>query len=144
MLHDLSAIKSTGFSGAGLVLYQDATQLSQFHCDLVNDDKNLLRLKIGTKSMLTYLSKITNYQHPYHDGFHFINGEGILTHVAQFFSPPVIKMPNLLDQGARTFCAQCGSKIPGVLMIGSVSSHRNVYLFQEGNFVNPSILHQAA
>ncbi|MDF2868079.1 MAG: hypothetical protein K0S11_1549, partial [Gammaproteobacteria bacterium] len=66
-----------------------------------------------------------------------------LTHVAQFFSPPVYKwLPNILGQGARTFCSQCGSNMEGVLMIGSVSSSGTIYLFEQGQLVNERLRSQ--
>ncbi len=145
LLMDLSVMKSQNFSGAGFVLYNDLTVLSQYHCNLVNDGVEVPPLKIGTKALTTYLIEIAKYQHPYHDGFHFINGDGVLTHVAQFFSPPVNKfISNVLGQGARTFCSQCGSKVDGVLMVGSVSSNRGIYLYENGNLVNKNFLYEAA
>lgn len=145
MLTELSVTRSQHFSGAGFVLYNDLVELSQYHCNLVNDGQLIPPLKLGTKSLMTYLLEISKYQHPYHDGFHFINGEGVLTHVAQFFSPPVNKyLPKILGQGARTFCSQCGSNVNGVLMVGSVSSNRSIYLFEKGNLVNNSFLCNAA
>ena len=137
MLTELAATTSTQFSGAGFVLYNDLSSLSQYHCNLVNDGKLVTPLKIGSKSLTTFLLEISEFTHPYHDGFHFINSDGILTHVAQFFSPPVNKyLPNILGQGARTFCSQCGSNLDGVLMVGSVSTNRSIYLFEKGNLVN--------
>ncbi len=145
MLTELSAIKSQNFSGAGFVLYNNLTELSQYHCNLVNDGQLIPPLKLGTKSLIVYLEEISKYQHPYHDGFHFINSEGVLTHVAQFFSPPVNKfLPKILGQGARTFCSQCGSNVNGVLMVGSVFSNRSIYLFEKGNLVNANLLCEAA
>lgn len=137
LLRELVELKNPYFSGAGFVLYKNLETLSTYHCNLINDKKNLPLLKLGSQSLTNYLSKISSYKHPYHDGFHFINHKGQLTHVAQFFSPPVndavIRIPG---QGARTFCAQCGSIIDGVLMIGSVSSNGQIYLFERGNLIN--------
>jgi hypothetical protein len=130
---ELSMTEKKGFSGVGLVLYENMSTLSQYHCDLVDDDKKIPQLKVGSRDLVAYLNEITDYQHPYHDGFHFINSEGFLTHVAQFFSPPVNKqVKNIQGQGARTYCAQCGSFIDGVLMVGSVSSKKYTHLFEKG------------
>lgn len=141
LLIDLSEAEDKSFSGAGFVLYDDPKTLKQYHCNLVNDEQTLPFLKLGTDELLLYLTKISNYQHPYHDGFHFINGDGVLTHVAQFFSPPVSQLiPNVQGQGARTFCSQCGSNIEGVILMGSVSSNRNIYLFENGKLVNEKLV----
>lgn len=141
----LAEMSTADFSGAGFILYNDITQLSKYHCNLVNDGKNIQSLKIGTKAILDYLSIISKYQHPYHDGFHFINGEGELTHVAQFIAPPINRnLPNTPGHGARTFCSLSASCIPGVQMIGSISSNQSIYLFEKGQLVNSHFLYQAA
>lgn len=145
LLLELSKHKNQNFSGAGIVLYKNINLLSKYHCDLVNDSQISMPLKLGTHNLISYLLEISSYQHPYHDGFHFINGNGVLTHVAQFFSPPVSKpMPNILGQGARTFCSQCGSTIKGVVMVGSISSSSKIYLFENGKLVNKSFLYDFA
>ena len=127
--------KSNGdFSGVGLVLYESLESLSNYHCNLVNDQQQLPALQLGTEALVNYLLTIADYQHPYHDGFHFINNQGQLTHVAQFLSPPVYKLKNNnTRQGARTFCSQCGSNIPGVVLVGAISSTQQVSLFHQGN-----------
>ena len=143
LLEELSALKSQRFSGIGLVLYDNLELLTKYHCNLVNDGQAIPPLKLGTRELSAYLLAIADYHHPYHDGFHFINSDGILTHVAQFFSPPVYKwLPNILGQGARTFCSQCGSNMEGVLMIGSVSSSGTIYLFEQGQLVNERLRSQ--
>jgi hypothetical protein len=141
LLVNLSETEDKNFSGAGFVLYDNPQILKNYHCNLVNDNKSLPFLKLGTDELLLFLTKIANYRHPYHDGFHFINSDGVLTHVAQFFSPPVNKLiPNIQGQGARTFCSQCGSKIAGVVLMGSVSSNRNIYLFENGELANEKFI----
>lgn len=129
----LSDLEIKNFSGVGLVLYHEMNNLSQYHCNLVDDDKEIPKVKLGTQDLISYLIEIADYRHPYHDGFHFINSKGILTHVAQFFSPPVNKyIKNVRGHGARTYCAQSGSLVEGVLMVSSVSSRRNIHLFSNG------------
>lgn len=132
LLTSLSQRSGQRFSGVGLVLYEHLDSLSNYHCNLVNDQKQLPKLELGTEAFENYLLAIADYQHPYHDGFHFINSQGLLTHVAQFLSPPVNKSTKILRQGARTFCSMCGSNIPGVILVGSVSSTREIHLFREG------------
>lgn len=137
LLRELSTARNQSFSGAGFVLYHDLEVLANYHCNLVDDGQQVPPLKLGTKALTNYVVEIAQHQHAYHDGFHFINADGVLTHVAQFFSPPVHKsIANIPGQGARTFCSQCGSKMEGVLMVGSVSSNYNIYLFKKGRLVN--------
>ena len=141
LLESLAKNSNVSFSGAGLVLYKRKMPLSMYHCNLNNATPDYGLLRMGTKKFLTYLMEISHYQHPYHDGFHFINAEGILTHVAQFFSPPIVhSFVNLPGQGARTFCARCGSKIEGVLMVGSVSSTNSISLFQNGELISRKLI----
>ena len=139
MLNRLAVHKDQNFSGAGFVLYDELTTLSKYHCNLVEQEQDMPTLMLGTPGLVDYLMEISHYQHPYHDGFHFINKHGVLTHVAQFFSPPVYKFaPEIKGQGARTYCSQCGSKIDGVIMIGSISSKRHIHLFKKGKSIpNP-------
>jgi hypothetical protein len=136
LLEALSETTDSNFSGAGIILYDNPTQLANYHCDLVKNAIIPNDLKLGSTALLSYLIKISSYQHPYHDGFHFINSQGLLTHVAQFVSPPIsTQLRNLGANGARTFCSQCSSSIEGVLMIGSVSSSRKISVFQNGKIL---------
>jgi hypothetical protein len=138
ILQQLSLIKNGNYSGTGLVLYNDSKLLSKYHCNLINNDQYIPFLTLSDEEIIHYLSHISNYQHPYHDGFHFINSKGILTHVAQFLSPPIDRsMISITGLGSRTFCSQCTSKIPGVIMIGSVSSTGKIHTFMNGELFIP-------
>lgn len=140
LLIELSSNKDKNFSGLGLILYDDLNILSQHHCNLVNNEQYVPPLKLGTHKLTNYLVEISHYQHPYHDGFHFMNKQGVLTHVAQFFSPPIHKfLPEVIGQGARTYCSQCGSNIVGITLIGSISSKRNIHLFKKGKLFNEAL-----
>jgi len=138
LLMTLSQEKIKQFSGTGLVLYQHLNDIQHYHCNLINDAK-MSSLTHGADALLKYLSQISTYHHPYHDGFHFINTKGTLTHIAQFFSPPLIKpIRNIQGQGARTLCALHGSTIEGVIAIGTISSNHDVFLFKKGKMNQPA------
>ncbi|HEX2549226.1 MAG TPA: hypothetical protein VHM20_05300 [Gammaproteobacteria bacterium] len=131
----LSENATMGFSGAGFVLYHNIHLLSGYHCNLVRH-RPLPVLQLGTNDFNAFIEKVSNLNHPCHDGFHFINAGGILTHIAQFFSPPANAfMNNIRGQGARTFCSQVGSLLPGVILIGSVSITKNIYVFEKGKLI---------
>ena len=133
LLADLSNNQDAHFSGIGLILYNNRDQLASYHCALASNTPLANNLKLGNQNLLDYLNKISSCQHPYHDGFHFIDSQGYLTHVAQFVAPPITnQLRNLGKNGARTFCSQCSSAIEGVLLVGSVSSSRKITLFQAG------------
>jgi hypothetical protein len=141
LLLELSQENNQEFSGAGFVLYSNLVELSKYHCSLVRDELPIPLLKLGMTEITSYLLEISNYNHPYHDGFHFINCDGAITHVAQFLSPPVNHLrPSIEGKGARTFCSQCASNVEGVLIVGSVSSNRSIHLFEKGKLVNGAFL----
>jgi len=132
-----SKVSNEGFSGAGFVLYNDLNSLSEYHCNLVNHYRVLPLLQLGTDDFNAFIIKISNIKHPCHDGFHFISSTGILTHIAQFFSPPANKRINNIEgQGARTFCTQAGSMLKGVTLVGSVSTNKSIYIFENGKRVD--------
>lgn len=133
LLSKLNKLEIEKFSGIGLVLYQSLAEINDYHCNLVNDVDEVPALKLGSNELTQYLSEISSYQHPYHDGFHFIDSTGTLTHIAQFFSPPIDKtIANLKGQGSRTLCSIYGSTINGILTIGTISSQKEIYLFNRG------------
>lgn len=133
LLKDLSQTNQKSFSGVGIILYDHLDELSNYHCSLVKTPHLPNDLTLGTGKLISYLEEIAAYQHPLHDGFHFINAKGALTHVAQFVSPPIPDHAfNLGRNGARTFCSQCVSLVNGVNRVGSVSSTGQVLVFQRG------------
>ncbi len=144
LVAELSISQIEQCTGMGLVLYSDLKVLSKFHCALVSNTDNIPKLCLGDRNLATYLLEISNYNHPYHDGFHFIRNDGFLTHVSQFFSPPIIKpVLTIPGRGARTFCAQSGSNIEGVLMTASISSMNQTYLFIKGSRVDKALILRA-
>jgi len=133
----LAKKENEDFSGAGFVLYHDLNLLSEYHCNLVNHHRALPLLQLGTEDFNAFIVKISNINHACHDGFHFISASGILTHIAQFFSPPASKLiHNIKGQGARTFCTQAGSMLNGVTLVGSVSTNKNIYIFEKGKLID--------
>ncbi len=120
------------FSGMGLVFYDEYYNISNYHCDLVHNTLPLAFLTLHSNHLFTYLQSISTYDHPCHDGFHFINQKGVLTHIAQFFSPPIDKtIKNIVGHGSRVYCAKSGMNIPGVIAVAAISSNRSVYIFEK-------------
>lgn len=136
LLHHLNKPKRKTFSGTGIVLYHAQSNVNHYHCHLINEELTIPPLQLGHNALTQYLADISSYQHPCHDGFHFINNQGFLTHISQFFSPPISeKLSNVTGQGARTLCALHGSKIEGVLMIGTISSNNDIFIFKNGRIM---------
>jgi len=133
LLKKISKKRTKNFSGIGMVVYNSALLPEKSHCDirpLIFCPKGT---KISEKSCLEYLLEISQTSHPLHDGFHFINERGELTHVAQYFVPPIVKgiRPNH-SQGIRFRSAQYGSLIKGVITTGIINHNFEPYYFIKG------------
>lgn len=131
-------IQGAAFSGMGLLLYNNIHSINPYHCSLTHLTHPIPNLHLKSPKLVTYLENISSIDHPCHDGFHFINHNGCLTHVAQFLSPPINKnYNNIYGQGARTLCSLNGSIINGVLMIAIITSKRDIYFFKNGRVIDP-------
>ena len=88
------------------------------------------------KGFLTVID-VSDYHNDLHDGFDMIDSKGNLTHVAQYFVPPIVKrfQPNL-KHGVRLHSSICGSVLDGVICIGVISSGRDIYILRNGSYIN--------
>jgi hypothetical protein len=135
-LLDVSAKASAAFSGLGILVYDADSFPAQCHCDL--RDTTFLKPDGscfgGVGNRLTdLLLAVSCESHPCHDGFVFMNVLGNVTHVAQYFVPPVV--PHLAPHslhGTRFYSALCGSLVPGVVAVGVVCRNRDCFLMQSG------------
>lgn len=125
--------KNNSFSGMGLVVYKSDIFPDETRCCLRPGVACPHGLTLGSPELADYLAKISANGHELHDGFHFANEDGILTHVAQYFVPEIVpgKKPHKAH-GVRFFSALCGSLMNGVLMTGVVCSNGKTYLFMNG------------
>lgn len=136
LIFQINPEENIAFSGIGLLLYNNSNSLRQYHCNLA-EGSGIPNLQMGSPELIQYLINISSLYHPCHDGFHFINQEGYLTHVAQFLSPPINReCVNIRGQGARTLCSLNGSLIKGVLMTAIISSKGDIYFFKNGHVLN--------
>jgi len=135
VLLKVAAHAPTAFSGVAVVLYD-----SQFshccHCDL-RDASAMLH--VGSHSVtigddfVDLLLTISPETHSCHDGFVLVNERGIVTHIAQYFVPPIV--PGLTphnDHGTRFYSALCGSLVPGVTAVGVVCANRDCFVVESG------------
>lgn len=137
LIFKINRIQITAFSGIGLLLYSDINTIEPYHCNLLNSSDDIPNLHLSSVELVNYLVNISSLNHPNHDGFHFINHNGYLTHVAQFLSPPIDKKyVNIHGQGSRTLCSLHGSILSGVLMVAIISSKRDIYFFKNGRALN--------
>lgn len=64
-----------------------------------------------------------------------MNGKGELTHVAQYFSPPIVRdvyFDRCRPIGGRFVAGLLGSTLPGVPMTGIVSEGLGLSIFENG------------
>jgi hypothetical protein len=132
--------KTNGFSGMGLVVYNSGVLPEETRCCLRPGIVCPKGLTLGSPELADYLFTISANAHKLHDGFHFANEDGILTHVAQYFVPAVVpgKKPHKAH-GVRFFSALCGSLMGGVLMTGVVCSNGKTYLFRNGETIHEPV-----
>lgn len=117
------------FSGVGLILYRDFKELPVISMRLDNPYSD----KVNLIDSLVEISKIEN---THHDGFHLVNLEGQLTHVSQYFSPPIVSsitIPRTRLIGGRHIAALFGSCLKGVAATGIASSIREISVFSNGH-----------
>lgn len=136
MLKEVVYAAPSNFSGIGLVAYDSKKFDSKCHCNLRPNIKNP-QYCIKNKEFSDYLIEIADYHNTLHDGFHMMNESGILTHVAQYFVPPIVDnlVPNQ-EHGVRLHSSMCGSMLEGILFIAVICSDLNIYIFKSGKNVN--------
>ena len=140
LLKRISDNCTENFSGIGIVVYDDERVFdSNCHCDLRPNNK-CKNYNIKDERIVNYLIDVSDYHNDLHDGFDMIDmidSKGNLTHVAQYFVPPIVKrfQPNL-KHGVRLHSSICGSVLDGVICIGVISSGRDIYILRNGSYVN--------
>ena len=133
LLKKLAKDKKNRFSGLGLILY-DQQYLKNI--PTISLKPSILcpnGISIQSKKAINYLLEISENSHILHDGFHFFNHNGILTHISQFLAPPIC--PELVYNelnGSRYLTALYVSKIKGVIATGIITQGYNVYYFENG------------
>lgn len=118
------------FSGIGVIVCDNAKGLPIIS---LRDDA-----PVTEGSVVDILTRVSQCGSKFHDGFHIVNGVGKLTHVAQYFSPPIIREAWFDKRrlvGGRFVAALFGSAIPGVLMTGIVGVKSGLSIFINGEEV---------
>lgn len=136
LFNEIKMNATDGFSGIGLVAYDPYSFNSLNHCDLRPDIK-CPQYSIYDDNICQYMVEISDYRNTLHDGFHFINRQGILTHVAQYFVPMIVNgLPPDPEHGVRLYSSICGSKLDGVLFIATICSNGEIYIYKSGKRVD--------
>ena len=127
LLYNIGNNPIKDFSGIGIIVCESISYLPIV--SLRDDYPNIE----GSPSHV--LSEISSLKSKYHDGFHIINTKGEITHVAQYFSPPIANEV-IIDKsrlvGGRFIAALFGSVLEGVTMTGIVSKNRKASIFKDG------------
>lgn len=116
------------FSGIGIVLYENISNIPIFPLRKSNPE-------IDYSDITPALVSISSHKSDYHDGFHFISSNWQLTHISQYFSPPIIPDIELCREsgfGGRYLAALFGSKIIGVNLCGIASKNFGLAIFKDG------------
>ena len=133
ILRRLEPLRDASYAGVGLLLCRDAACLPV----------TPLRARQPPDLPVAYLDDIVaallryaDQSSPYHDGFHLLSLDGHLTHLSQYFAPPIVR--SLLvesrssQHGGRYRAAQYGSCLPDVVVSGVLSRHYGPTLFVDG------------
>lgn len=134
ILQNIWQQKKSSFSGLGIILYKTLEKIPVF--PLRDSYENLILPVYGLSNIELVLKNVSEKSSVYHDGFHLISANISLTHVAQYFSPPIIE--NLAIQrrnelfGCRYRSAQFGSCLSGVIATAVVSNSYGCILFVDG------------
>ena len=130
LLYEVRFHSNSDFSGMGIVVCDSPLDLPIV--SLREKAPNI------SGSIVHVLSNISSHSSEYHDGFHILNKEGKLSHVSQYFSPPIVQKA-CFDKsrivGGRFVAALYGSAISDVIMTGIVSEGHGISIFMGGEEV---------
>jgi len=131
-LKEVSARRGQTFTGMGMLVYRHGVFSHKNHSDLRPSLPCPEDVLLGTKQCTETLLSMSQAENRLHDGFVLFNDAGRMTHVSQYFSPPIAKsvVPNE-GFGGRFRAAQYGSLLEGVIAIGIVEHEGEYFLFSE-------------
>lgn len=124
-----------GFSGLGLILYYSPLALPVL--PLARNAPALPMPTRNLKESIRLLRALCQFDSAFHDGFHLVDAGSLnITHVSQFFSPPipdiVPDLPTDHPIGARFMSARLGSLLPAVCMTAILSRGEGGLVFTQG------------
>lgn len=133
ILRRLRPLCGASYAGVGLLVYRDAARLPVTPLR----ERQPAGLPVaGLDNIVTTLLRYADHSNPYHDGFHLLSFDGRLTHLAQYFAPPIVPSVPVEWQnhrhGGRYRAAQYGSCLPDVVASGVLSRHYGPTLFVDG------------
>lgn len=134
ILQEVYKKRKPGFSGIGIAMYDDIELLPT---SPLREDSMISPAISECSEIINFLSTISNKSNKYHDGFHFISSNLELTHVCQYFSPPVVEELDLnFKYGGRYRAGLYGSALDSVLACGVASNNYKPTIFVNGEIIN--------
>jgi hypothetical protein len=132
ILMEIYQEKDKSFSGLGLIAYSDVNNIpvSPLRIEL---PMGLTLPLTGPENIAKTLIELCVKKSFYHDGFHLLFQAKQLTHICQYFSPPI--QPDILidySKGGRFRAAQYGSCLKNVLATGVIGETSRPYIFING------------
>lgn len=134
LLKEINSLKSSQFSGLGLILYKgDVNLLPISGLKKINED---IHLPLASYNLiLEFLLDISQSDNKYHDGFHLLNNNFKLTHISQYVAPPIIENMVLDSEsgGSRVRTAVYSSFLNNVIASGVLSNDYGPIVFVKGH-----------
>lgn len=125
------------FSGFGIVVYKDT--ITRLPISPLLKDKKPIADDIdkNVETTINFLYEISGWDDARHDGFHFIKVNSGLTHVSQYFSPPIPSnfRHTTYNIGARYRTAQYGSLLSDVLSVIVQNKDGLLHILKQGKEV---------
>jgi hypothetical protein len=136
LLKEINSLKTTQFSGLGLILYKGDVNLLPI--SPLKKTNHSVHLPIESYNLIIeFLLSISEINNKYHDGFHLLNENFKLTHISQYVAPPIIK--NIVFEsgsgGSRFRTAIYSSFLDNVIGSGVLSKNYGPKVFVKGHII---------
>jgi hypothetical protein len=144
LLENVRRRKGPGFVGLGVIVYRQFAGLPVLALGSQANSHPRLPAR-GVDTIADVLTEIADRSSPWHDGFHLMESDTFtLTHVSQFFSPPLpldgIFAGVAEHMGARQMAALLGSSMPNVECIVLLNQGGQVHVFKGGELIAQPVL----
>jgi len=125
-------VKSNEFSGLGIIIYNPKYLSEIPHFSLRPSFRMKSKLNIRDENTFKFLLKTSKKSNKLHDGFCFFDKNGNLTHVSQYFVPPIRKIKPNENYGVRYHAAYLSSFLKGVILSAVVLEEGEAFIFKRG------------
>ena len=133
LLKKIEQRKDGQFSGIGLIIYDSTNRLKIKHLPLKPEAKIPEIASDNYDQLADFLINISADDHPWHDGFHLLNEQGELTHIAQFVETKIADNFQWESKnGARYASALLNSLEESIIMTGIIGKNYEPIIFKDG------------